>query len=103
MWCLLAEDFIHSLDKDLCLYKPVSPWNSLKHEMEWNGMDWQEQSHFVSMNLEWNFHRKQFAIFERAHPFLNPLYTGGLFHCYVFDESICHFRVVRSILLLFYF
>ena len=21
---------------------------------------------------------------------LNPLYTGGLFHCYMLDESICH-------------
>ena len=44
--------------------------------------------------------------------FINPLYTGGLFHCYdesiwmspLLDESICHFRVVGSILaLLFYF
>ena len=35
---------------------------------------------------------------------LNPLYTGGLFHCYMVDESICHFRGVRSLLLLlFYF
>ena len=34
----------------------------------------------------------------------NPLETGGLFHCYMFDKSICHFRGVRSILwLLFYF
>ena len=32
------------------------------------------------------------------------LYTGGLFHCYMLDKSICCFRVVRSILwLLFYF
>ena len=29
---------------------------------------------------------------------VNPLYTGGLFHCYMLDESICHFRGVRSIL-----
>ena len=28
----------------------------------------------------------------------NPLYTGGLFHCYMLDESICHFRGVWSIL-----
>ena len=28
---------------------------------------------------------------------LNPLYTGGLFHCYMMDKYICHFRVVRSI------
>ena len=34
---------------------------------------------------------------------INPLYTGGLFHCYILDESICHFRGVRSIFsLLFY-
>ena len=34
----------------------------------------------------------------------NPLYTGRLFHCYMLDESICHFRGVRSILpFLFYF
>ena len=31
---------------------------------------------------------------------INPLYTGGLFHCYMLDESICHFRGVGSILLL---
>ena len=38
-------------------------------------------------------------------PFLlNPLYTGGLLHCCMLDESnICHFRAVRFILsLLFY-
>ena len=35
---------------------------------------------------------------------LNPLYTGRLFHCYMLDESIFHFRDVRSMLsLLFYF
>ena len=22
-----------------------------------------------------------------------PLYTGGLFHCYMLDESVCDFRV----------
>ena len=33
---------------------------------------------------------------------VNPMYSGG--HCYKFDESICHFREVASILsLLFYF
>ena len=33
----------------------------------------------------------------------NTLYTGGLFHCYMLDKSICHLRVVGSILsLLFY-
>ena len=35
---------------------------------------------------------------------LHSLYTGGLFHCYMFDKSICHFRGAGSILwLLFYF
>ena len=35
----------------------------------------------------------------------NQLYTGGLFHCYMLDESIFfHFRDARFILsLLFYF
>ena len=28
----------------------------------------------------------------------NPMYTGGLFHCYMLDESISHFRGIRSIL-----
>ena len=27
----------------------------------------------------------------------NPLYTGGLFHCYMLDESICHFWDVQFI------
>ena len=26
----------------------------------------------------------------------HPLYTGGLFHWYIVDESICHFRGVKS-------
>ena len=32
--------------------------------------------------------------------FLNPLYTGtgGLVHCFMLNEAICHFRSVRSIL-----
>ena len=35
---------------------------------------------------------------------LNPLYTDGLFHSYMLDESIFHFRGIGSILsLLFYF
>ena len=24
---------------------------------------------------------------------INPLYTGGLFHCYMLDESICHLKL----------
>ena len=35
---------------------------------------------------------------------INPLYTGGLFHCYMLDKFICHFRGIGSILtLLLYF
>ena len=35
---------------------------------------------------------------------VNPLYTGGLFHCYILDEPVCYVRGVRSILVLsFYF
>ena len=37
------------------------------------------------------------ALPKRRLPF-NPLYTGGLFHCYMLDESICQFRGVGSIL-----
>ena len=34
----------------------------------------------------------------------NSLYTGRLFHCFILEETICHFRGIRSIvLLLFYF
>ena len=28
----------------------------------------------------------------------NPLYTGGLFHCFILDESVCHFRDATFIL-----
>ena len=28
---------------------------------------------------------------------INPLYTDGLFHCYMLEEFICHFRGVRSL------
>ena len=32
--------------------------------------------------------------FVRAgQPVVNPLYTNGLFHCYMLDESICHLGV----------
>ena len=33
------------------------------------------------------------------------MYTGRLFHCYMLDESICHFMGVRSVLslILFFF
>ena len=33
----------------------------------------------------------------------NPLYSSGLFHCYMLDESICHFRGVGSVLSLFFY
>ena len=29
---------------------------------------------------------------------INLLYSGRLFHCYMLDESICHFRGIQSIL-----
>ena len=32
----------------------------------------------------------------------NPVYTGGLFHCNMLNESICHFRGVRTILSLLF-
>ena len=45
----------------------------------------------------------QVFVFTRNHH-LKSLYTDGLFHCYMLDESICHLRGVGSILsLLFYF
>ena len=33
----------------------------------------------------------------------DPLNTDGLFHCYMFDKSICHFRGDRSTLLLLFY
>ena len=36
----------------------------------------------------------------KVYPF-NPLFTGGFFHYYMLDETICHFRGVRSTLSLF--
>ena len=41
-----------------------------------------------------------FSLNIRINTVINPLYTGGLFHCYMLDESICRFRGVRFILLL---
>ena len=32
----------------------------------------------------------------------NLLYTGGLFHCYMLEESVCQFRGVGSILSLLF-
>ena len=32
---------------------------------------------------------------------LYPLYTGGLFHCYMLEEPICHYRGVRSFFVAF--
>ena len=31
-------------------------------------------------------------------PIVNLLYTSGLLHCYMLDESFCHFKGVGSIL-----
>ena len=55
-----------------------------------------------------DFKNYRYAIFSGRlvfhNPSLNPLYTGGLFHCYMLAESICQLRGVGSILsLLFYF
>ena len=33
--------------------------------------------------------------------YFNLWYTGGLFHSYMLEESICHFRGVESILSLY--
>ena len=45
-----------------------------------------------------------YIFFENDGTAINTLYTGGLFHCYKLDESICHFKGIGSILsLLFYF
>ena len=44
-------------------------------------------------------HLKQ-APMEKHNYLLNPFYTDRLFQCYMLDESICHFRGVKSILLL---
>ena len=49
------------------------------------------------------------AQYELPHPnsfyfwSFNPLYIGGLFHCYMLDMSMCHFRSVGSILSLLLF
>ena len=50
--------------------------------------------------------RKQLPIQIKKQLFLrqvviNTLYTGRLFHCYMSDESICHFRGVASIFVSF--
>ena len=38
------------------------------------------------------FSSRRFFTFEEVSCF-NSLYTGGLFHCYMLDASICHLRV----------
>ena len=40
---------------------------------------------------------------EQVSRIFDPLYTGGLFHCHMLDESICHFRGVGTILSLLFF
>ena len=37
------------------------------------------------------------------HYTFNSLYTGRLFHCYMFDWPICHFRSVGSFFVVFIF
>ena len=34
---------------------------------------------------------------------INPMYTGGFFHCYMLDESFRHFKGVGSVLSLLFF
>ena len=41
-------------------------------------------------------------LYSLVHPCICPLYTGRLFHCYILDKSICHFKGVRSILSLLF-
>ena len=31
-----------------------------------------------------------------GHEWVKPLYTDGIFHCYVLEKSICHFRRVAQ-------
>ena len=54
---------------------------------------------------ELNAQDVDFPLNEFVHNlFLNALFTGRIFFCYMLDESVCHFRGVRSVLLLsFYF
>ena len=39
---------------------------------------------------------------ESTSTLISPLYTDGLFHCYMLDESICHFRGVGTVVLLLF-
>ena len=67
-----------------------------------------EQTHFyeVSSSREAKYEVKKSASICKKNDknpegfsiHLNPLYTGGLFHCYTLDESISHFRGVLVIL-----
>ena len=42
------------------------------------------------------------AVISKPGLTFNQLYTGGLFHCYVLDKSICPFTGVRSVFCHFY-
>ena len=47
------------------------------------------------------YNEEGFSAFWKGAPgetVINPLYTSGLSHCYILDESICYFRGVRPIL-----
>ena len=51
-----------------------------------------------------SYAKQSLIMLIKCHNNINSLYTGGLFHCYIMDKTICQFRGVRSILwLLFYF
>ena len=41
---------------------------------------------------------KNSALFTFVFSIFNPLHTGRHVHCYILDESICHFRSVGTIL-----
>ena len=47
-------------------------------------------------------HRKITLMTPLCFSLLNPLHAGRLFYCYMLDKSICHFRVVRSVLSLYF-
>ena len=66
---------------------------------EWK--DTTEELHFSLAKLLRDKVVTLYQKFIKSQP--EGLYTGRLFHCYMLDESICHFSAVRSILLpLFY-
>ena len=59
-------------------------------------------NHHLKVDLCYRAYRKANSA-DSDHTASYPLYTDRLFHCYMLDESICHFRDVRSILSFFFF